>query len=286
MGNPILKCLKDALTDEINYPYRRPKALERVMLKAAYVAGAAGMPWRKNERRLASFHNRHKGERCFLLANGPSLVKSDLAKLEGEITFGVNGLFLLQEQYPFLPTYYVVEDTLVAEDRKQEIAALKGPTKFFGNYLDYCLDDAEDIIWTNVMFRYDEYPDFPNFSTHAGRCMWTGGTVMYLCLQLAYYMGFTDVYLIGFDHSYAKPADVKTEGLRWTLQSDDPNHFDPSYFGKGYRWHDPNVERMEQCYRKAAEYFAKDGRRIFNATEGGKLEVFPRVSFESLFPAS
>jgi hypothetical protein len=96
-------------------------------------------------------------------------------------------------------------------------------------------------------------------------------------------MGFSNVYLIGFDHSYKIPADAKIAGETITSQSNDPNHFSETYFGKGYRWHDPMVERMEQAFCRARAVYSAAGRRILNATEGGKLEVFERVSYNSLF---
>jgi hypothetical protein len=96
-------------------------------------------------------------------------------------------------------------------------------------------------------------------------------------------MGFSKVYLIGFDHSYTIPKDAQVSGVDILSQSDDPNHFVPGYFGRGYRWHDPRVDRMEQAYRRAGEAFEADGRKIYNATVGGRLEVFERVEYSSLF---
>jgi hypothetical protein len=96
-------------------------------------------------------------------------------------------------------------------------------------------------------------------------------------------MGFEEVYLVGMDHNYEKPDHVKTDGDVWLSQGDDPNHFHPDYFGAGYRWHDPMVWRMEIAYQKAREVFEQDGRRIMNATEGGRLEVFDRVRYQDLF---
>ena len=98
-------------------------------------------------------------------------------------------------------------------------------------------------------------------------------------------MGFSEIYLIGFDHNYKIPDDAKKNNRSNEIlsQSDDHNHFHPDYFGKGYRWHDPQVDRMEKAYRKAKEAFEMDGRVIFNATIGGKLEVFKRVDYQSLF---
>lgn len=238
----------------------------------------------ENERDLLKLKNLHEGERAVIIGNGPSLNLCDLKKLKNEITFGVNSIFLNYEIMGFHPTYYIVEDVFVAEDRAQEINQYSGPKmKFFGNYLRYCIDEADDILWLNVRFRYEDYPNFPYFSRNAARMVWTGGTVSYICLQLAFYMGFNEVYLIGFDHSYNIPSDANVAGTTIVSQSDDPNHFNPNYFGKGYRWHDPKVQRMEQAYRKAKKIFEIDGRKIFNATKGGKLEVFERIEYDDIF---
>lgn len=241
------------------------------------------IPLTSNEGKLLAYRNRHKGKRCFIIGNGPSLNKLDLEKLRDEVSFGVNAIYTNYNRMGFYPTYYVVEDTFVAEDRASEINNYKESTKFFGNFLTYCLKKDNRTILLNVIMKFEEYPGFPHFSTNAARCVWVAGTVTYLCMQLAYYMGFSEVYLIGFDHSYAIPNGALIDGTNITSTSDDPNHFSPDYFGKGKRWHDPKVDRMEKAYRKAKMYFEADGRRIYNATVGGKLEVFDRIDYASLF---
>ena len=248
-----------------------------------YRMAGLGLPMTSNEKRLVALKDRHKGQRTFILGNGPSLNLCDLSLLRHEITFGVNAIYLNHEKMGFYPTYYVVEDEFIAEDRAAEINSLKGPQKFFGNYLNYCLADQRDVTWINLRMDYGPYPRFPNFSRNAARTVWVGGTVTYVCLQLAYYMGCREVYLVGFDHSYRIPADARIDGQAITSQSGDPNHFNAGYFGKGYRWHDPMVERMEQAFRRAQQVYAAGGPRIFNATVGGKLEVFDRVDYSSLF---
>lgn len=254
-----------------------------------YKAAAKGSPISANEERLLSFKDKHKGERVFIIGNGPSLNQLDLTKLKGELTFGVNGIFLNYDKMGFAPTYYVVEDTFVAEDRADEINTYKGPmVQFFGNYLDYCIKDKPDNVWLNVKLDYRDYEGFPHFSENAIRQIWVGGSVTYICLQLAFYMGFSEVYMIGFDHNYVIPDDAVISNKRETgfdimSNSDDVNHFHPDYFGKGYRWHEPRVERMEKGFMRAREHFEKDGRKIYNATPGGHLHVYPRVEYKSLF---
>ena len=234
----------------------------------------------ENDRRLIALRDKHRGERCFIIGNGPSLNKLDLTHLKKEITFGVNAIFLNHERMGFYPTYYCMQDVLVAEDRAAEISAYKHSLKILPNYVKKWVRGDEQTLWFNFI---DPKFMFPGFSHDASVCMFFGGTVSYDCMQLAYHMGFSTVYLVGFDHHYVIPKTIERDGNRFTSTEDDPNHFSPAYFGKGLRWHDPKVDRMETAYRKAKREFERAGRKIYNATAGGKLEVFERVAYESLF---
>jgi len=242
-------------------------------------------PLTENEEKLKKMYNIHAGQRCFIIGNGPSLNLLDLTKLKNEITFGVNAIFLNYKNMHFYPTYYVVEDTFFAEDRIEEINRYKHGIKFFGNYLKYCLSVDENTILINIIVDYREYKSFPHFSTNALRNIYVGGSVTYLCMQLAFYMGFNRVYLIGFDHNYSIPNDaiLSNNNIDILSYSEDINHFSSDYFGKGKRWHNPRVDRMEKAYIKAKNVFESYGRKIYNATKGGNLEVFERVDYESLF---
>ncbi len=233
---------------------------------------------------VAGFKNRHKGERCFIIGGGPSLKKINPAFLQHEVTFGVNGIFLIYDWLGFEPTYYVVEDFLVFEDRWRDIKEkVRRSTCFFPTHFRYPEFHRDNHHYLRAIYEFNPKAGFPRFSTNAARLVWIGGTVTYVCMQLAFYMGFDEVYLVGMDHNYAKPDHVETQGAVWTSNGEDPNHFHPDYFGSGYRWHDPMVGRMGVAYAKAKDVFEADGRAVKNATIGGKLEVFPRVDYESLF---
>jgi len=102
-------------------------------------------------------------------------------------------------------------------------------------------------------------------------------------MQLAYYLGFSEVYLIGMDFSYQiRETDKKAAGTTLISNDDDVNHFHPDYFGKGKKWHDPKLENVAKNYILAKKMFEKDGRKIYNATIGGELEIFERKDFYSL----
>ena len=246
--------------------------------------------FQKYSKELQALRDRYQhSQRCFIIGNGPSLNETDLSQLEDEVTFCVNGFFLKLPELSWVPTFYVVEDHLVAEDRAQEINALKGPTKLFPAYLAYCLDEGPDTIFYNHRGRLS-YPDGFDFSTDASKVTYTGCTVTFSCMQLAHYMGFREIYLVGVDASYEIPKDVNQANTYGTgvldMDSDDPNHFHPDYFGKGYRWHDPQVDKMIDAYEEARRTTDALNRPILNATVGGELEVFKRRDFSDIFPSA
>jgi hypothetical protein len=120
----------------------------------------------------------------------------------------------------------------------------------------------------------------PRFCRDARGLLWPGATVTFMALQLAYHIGFQTVILIGVDHSFTtqgKPHQAVVS------QGDDPNHFSPNYFGKGFKWQLPDLETSEHAYRLARQAFGADGRTILDATIGGHLTVFPKVEYGSLF---
>jgi len=259
------------------------KFLKLSVYSLRYKLASKGLFLTKSEKLFAKLKNKYAGQRCFIIGNGPSLNLLDLTKLKDEKTFGVNAIYLNYDKMKFHPTFYVVEDYLVAEDRANEINTYKGPDyKFWGTYLDYVLKKDPKTIEMNVLMNYSE-PFEPFFSENVLRNVGVGGSVTYVCLQLAYYLGFTEVYMIGFDHNYKVKTDEVDNNNVILSKEDDINHFAPGYFGKGYRWHDPKVERMTQGFQKAKDVFEFNNRKIFNATAGGHLETFERVNYDDLF---
>jgi hypothetical protein len=96
-------------------------------------------------------------------------------------------------------------------------------------------------------------------------------------------MGFTTVYLMGMDFSYVIPPEFKRRGVLITSTGDDPNHFHKDYFGVGKTWKDPKLEMVKRNYELCKMIYEWNDRKIYNASIGGKLEVFERVDYNSLF---
>ena len=231
-----------------------------------------------NAGQLRRLRLRHQGRRAFVIGNGPSLNDTPMTALGEEITIGCNGLFLHFEKMGWIPTYYTVEDPLVAQDRGRRIADIAGTTRIAPLDLQAQITGGT-TLWVNFL---RQYPGFPKFSTTFENRAYWGGTVTYFNLQLAVHLGCNPIILVGCDHNYATDFRIQKNGVVWTSQENDQNHFHPDYFGKGYRWHDPNVARMEQAYVHALNVTRKMGVQVLNATVGGKLEVFPRADIHTL----
>ena len=237
--------------------------------------------------RIRTFRDKHKGQRCFIIGNGPSLNKADLTLIRDEITFGVNGIFYKTDELGFRPTYYMAEDNHVVNDNIKRINLYECTYKFFPNKYKSVIKPADNVVFLPADWGfYREYHPYfckPRFSKSVADIIYVGQSVTYLNMQLAYYMGFEKVYLIGMDFSYALPKSTIVEGVNYTSRDDDPNHFHPDYFGKGKKWHDPKLDRVAICYEYAKKVYEENGRKIYNATIEGRLEIFSRVDYYSLF---
>jgi len=233
----------------------------------------------KSDRRILNAAGSAMGDDVWIIGNGPSLNLTDLGLIQNKILIGTNGIFLNENTRPV--DHFVVEDHLVAEDRASEIAGYPAENKWFGNYLKYCLGEVDEANWLNVSVDYAVNQNWPRWGSDVRRKIYVGGTVTYLCLQIAFYLQPRRIILVGIDHSYivSDELDEAREGNTLTSFTDDVNHFHPDYFGEGKRWHTPRVDRMERAYIRAREISLKLGIPIYNATYGGRLEVFPRVDF-------
>jgi len=236
--------------------------------------------------KLLSFKDKFKNKRCFIIGNGPSLNKIDLNILKNEYTFAVNSIFYKTKEMGFKPTFYVVEDQHVLSDNLTEINSYEVNYKFFpSNYKKFIKNNKNTFFFPfDIGFYREEHLSYkkPRFAKDISEVIYAGQTVTYINLQLAFYMGFTEIYLIGMDFDYKIPKSAIVNGNTIESVENDPNHFHPDYFGKGKKWHNPDLDSVMYNYKKAKETFENENRKIFNATKGGKLELFERVDFDKL----
>ena len=234
-------------------------------------------PWRrKSLENLESLKNIHHGQRGFIIGNGPSLKKTDVSRLRDEFTFGVNRIYLMFSELGFATTYYLSINNLVIEQCAQDIRGLLIP-KFISWRARSLIQPTDDMTFLHTTYTG------PKFARDVRQRLWEGATVTYVALQLAYHMGFEQIILIGVDHDYSTKGKPN---MTVVSQSDDPDHFDKRYFGKGFRWQLPDLETSERAYRMARKAYESDGRQVLDATIGGRLQVFPKVDYDSLFQDS
>jgi hypothetical protein len=238
------------------------------------LAGSVSLRLWRSRRALASYRDRHLGERCFILGNGPSLRHTDLSLLRHEITFGMNRIYLLFPAMEFPTTYYAAVNTLVLEQCAEEIGALAIPKFVTWRARRWLAGDS------GTVFLDTDYTGVETFSGDVSGRVFEGSTVTYVALQLAFHMGFRQVVLIGVDHSFRTQGQPNAPVVS---TGDDPDHFSSAYFGEGFRWQLPDLVASERAYRMAKQAFEAAGRQIVDATIGGKLTVFPRVEYGSLF---
>lgn len=242
--------------------------------------------------RLSALQNKFAGERIFVMGNGPSLNKTPLDKLENEFVFGLNRVSLLFDRVSWKPTFFTAFDVRVVPDNQEEFANLDIEYKFFSARYKKILGEKPNHYWHHTKGFYDGFescfePTVP-YTGFGG-----GGTIAIMAIELAFFMGFREIYLIGTDVSYTVPKSVVQsgeeifgDGVKLNLEStkdDDANHFDPRYFGAGKKWHNPNVRDMKIGFARTASYIDQRGGKLLNATVGGELDQVQRVDFDSLF---
>lgn len=257
----------------------------------------AQIPLSENDRRIKALRNKHAGARAFVLGNGPSLSVADLDRLQNEITFASNKVYLAFDQTPWRPTYYFVTDRLVAKNNREVIDALR-LTKLFGSDVRDHFPTSEDIIWLREETRNAVWHSEPKgapakhpgyFSKDLLVEYESGWTVIYAQLQAAYYFGIREVILLGVDFSFDVPkARVATQeaGYEVALKCEgERNHFHPDYRKPGEVWALPDLEMQHRSFSVARRVFEQEGRRIVNASRRTKLDVFPLGDLDAILKA-
>lgn len=225
----------------------------------------------RNIARLEAMRNMHWGKRCFVLGNGPSLNGVDLSLLRDEYVIGSNRIYLHPACREWTRWYYCAVNPHVISQFSQDIASLPA-TSFLAWESRQSVVPRDSVLWLRTRNE-------PRFSFDLTDSIWQGATVTYVALQLAFHLGFTDVVLLGVDHHYGRagqPNKLVVSG------ESDPDHFAGDYFGEGVRWQLPDLAQSELAYQMAMLAFQQEGRRIRDATEGGRLRVFPKTRMEEL----
>jgi hypothetical protein len=223
--------------------------------------------------KIKKYKDIHKGKRCFVVCNGPSLIYKDLEKLKGEISFSMNSIIKGFNKTNWRPTYYGIQDRFAYEELQDYIYLEKDSMVLF--IADMIEKRKFKIPSGAILFPFSRYKHYAflsevkystKFSTNPSALVYDGYTITYSLLQIAIYMGFKEIYLLGCDCYYS--ADPQKQHFIHT------ERVDPDFSTL------PN--RMICGYKEAKKYADKHNISIYNATRGGMLDVFDRVSLDDI----
>ena len=225
----------------------------------------------KNPKNLETFKDAWKGEPVVIVGNGPSLKQTRLDDFSSFKSIGMNKINLIFESTNWRPSVITCVNRHVISQNRGFLLSTSIPV-FIAWQNRFFLRRRKS---KNIEFFFNSNKVYFSRALHdsAG----AGATVTFTALQLAHYLGADPVILVGVDHNFnAVGAPHETQ----VREGDDPNHFHPDYFASGVKWNLPDLETSETAYKLAYDEFQRDGRQIFDATVGGKLRIFPKISVD------
>ena len=237
--------------------------------------------------------NRYDGERVFLIGNGPSLNKTPLYYLKNEYTMCFNRFYIINERINWTPSFFLTVDDLVLSDIINDLDSIVPETiysffpdvHFRGEKFIDKIPQHDKIYWLRQKFGQ-------GFSTKLPY-IYPGGSVIYEGLQILHYLGFKKIYLVGVDMNYRIHDNVKyinDKDIEIISQDDDdPNHFDPRYFGKNRKYHQPEefvIHNIIKNINFASKKLKELDVEILNVGYDSHLECFQKREFENILNIS
>lgn len=224
---------------------------------------------------IQQFKDIHKGETCVIVGNGPSLDETPLEQLaEKHTTFAANKIYDCAAHPNFDPTYWTCIDEMMLTDC---IPYLLAHPEFM----------AERFVPRHIPLNraHGLNPEVAiGFSKDVAEKVFLGGTVTYVNLQLARYMGFVNVLLVGIDHKYPKSTANGKPGSKMIANGEDPDHFKSktdAYFSPGKIYNRPELDAVERYFFPLAKQeFSRAGGKIINLTPNTAEQVFEKGKFE------
>ena len=254
--------------------YSPNKSLEQYFAEVEHLRAK----WVNQKEAFAQIHNSHVGERCFIVGNGPSLTMQDLDLLKDEFCFAANQIFFAFDKTKWRPSAYVTVNVDTFAGYEKKINELSCDYKFIDRKaLDYGIEIPGALYLKHGTWK----PEESFFSEDIESYYYNGGTVAYTAMQIAVYMGFKEIYLIGIDNNYT--FEKKKDGTK--IVNDIQNHFYKDETDKDKPqnlYANVDVQHLNDSFEAAYAYAKAHGIKIYNATRGGKLEVYPRIELEKV----
>jgi len=221
---------------------------------------------------IKELKGRYNNKRCFVVATGPSLTLEDLECIKNEFCFGMNSCIKAFGETTWRPAVYGIQDVYVYEKLKEELEAAD-PSDLANVWVS---DSVANSFVTPERFRrfplYDldhkhyhrtGYGKF-EFSCDCYASVNDGYSITFSLMQMAVYMGFKEIYLLGCDCNYNQPK----------THFKDSGHVDPKAPVMG--------DKMIAGHAEFKKFADALGVNVINCTRGGMLEVYPRMNLDEV----
>lgn len=225
--------------------------------------------------KLTKLKNKYINERCFIVATGPSMKMKYLKYLKNEYTFSMNNITKYYAKTKWRPTFYVIQDLEALEENIVRIKKEKN-SKIFINYKIHkkIKNDKNKILYPHYnglhSSRMDKKFITNKFSKDASIEVFDGYTVTYSIIQIAHYLGFKKIYLIGVDNNFKNPKINDLNFFR--------NIKNKKEYLEDYKTWD---KRMLIAYKCAKKWSKKLDFEIISINNS-KLNIFRKKKFSSL----
>lgn len=245
------------------------------------------IPFYKGYEKIDALRNKYIGERCFILCSGPSLIKDDIVKLSNEYTFGINSFFLVAKKINWKPTFYFttheptikeifVDNKLSSSDICKKYMFATDNCKSLSRYGELTL---VPMLALNPYYYSGFSPQVLRHSNDALIGLYEYSCTTMMCIDLAMYMGFSKIYILGADNDYLGDVSYTSE-----IEDYERKHAHKRDYRTflDYRSAILQMKANEVCYEYLNKIAKSKGIQIYNATRGGKLEVYPRVNLDEI----
>jgi hypothetical protein len=242
----------------------------------------------KNNRILK---NRYQNQKCYLLGNSPSLNNHDLLLLETENVFCLNTFFVHKDFNKIKPNFYVFADPdlyILNDSNKDwwmkliEKASNKGICFFLPLQLKHTFVHRnlinEKIYFIDFSLRFNK-ESVKNFDLSVP----INGVqnVLILSIQIAIFLGFKEIYLLGADHDWLNHFGNEQRHFYDTKETKVENVGADNY---PYHWWLNSVNTMFIQYKLIKNHVDNEKKiKIFNASESGVLDIFPLITYKDSF---
>ncbi len=243
-----------------------------------------------------SLKGRHAGRRCFIVASGPSLQEQDLLRLKGEVVIVVNSFYHHPDVDELNPPYWLLADPGYWEQPDLDLWPLlraineKGlsPTLFLPSGAAPFFSRSNFGLNLNVhFFHFDYSQDASQPIDFCSGLPPFGQNVVSPALMLAYFLGCNPIYLLGCDHTWWRYTEESYQSEQYSRFYGDANQNEPS-IQEAFEFKElqRTIVVQRDQYEKLSEYGKARGIKVFNATKGGELDLFPRVDYEEIFAST